>query len=214
MNSLIELVLIVLILANLVLVGTSRLASCIKAVGIQGFALGLLPLLLPDHALNLGVIGLAAGSMVIKGLVFPLLLFRAMKVANVRHEIEPSIGFSLSVLVGIVCLALSLWLGGRLAPPRPVANPLVLPAALFTVLMGLFVIVTRVRALTQVIGYLVLENGIYLFGLALARDVPLLVEMGVLLDVFVAVFVMGITIFHISREFDHIDVDQLSTLRD
>jgi hydrogenase-4 component E len=76
------------------------------------------------------------------------------------------------------------------------------------------VIVSRKKALSQVMGYLVLENGIYLFGITLGREAPLLVEMGVSLDVFVAVFVMGIIIFHISREFDHIDVDQLASLKD
>jgi hydrogenase-4 component E len=76
------------------------------------------------------------------------------------------------------------------------------------------VIITRFNALNQVVGYLVLENGVYLFGLILAPEVPLLVEMGILLDVFVAVFVMGIAIFHISREFDHLEVDQLTTLKD
>jgi len=81
-------------------------------------------------------------------------------------------------------------------------------------LTGLFVIVSRFNALNQVVGYLVLENGVTMFGLLLAPEVPFLVEMGILLDVFVAVFVMGITIFHISREFEHIDVEQLTTLRD
>ena len=59
-----------------------------------------------------------------------------------------------------------------------------------------------------------MENGIYAFGMAFAVEEPLLVEMGILLDVFVAVFVMGITIYHISREFDHIDTDRLSALKD
>ncbi len=58
-----------------------------------------------------------------------------------------------------------------------------------------------------------MENGIYAFGVALVGGVPLLVELGVLLDVFVAVFVMGIAIYHINREFDHIDADQLDRLR-
>lgn len=63
------------------------------------------------------------------------------------------------------------------------------------------------------VGYLVLENGIAAFGLAVVPDVPLLVELGLLLDVFVAVFVMAIIIYHISREFDHIDADRLSALK-
>jgi hydrogenase-4 component E len=78
----------------------------------------------------------------------------------------------------------------------------------------LLLIVSRRKAVTQTLGYLAMENGIYAFGLAFAVEEPLLVEMGVLLDVFVAVFVMGIAIHHISREFDHIDTDRLSALKD
>jgi len=59
-----------------------------------------------------------------------------------------------------------------------------------------------------------MENGIYTFGVGLVRESPLLVELGVMLDVFVAVLVMGVAVFHISREFDHIDVDQLTHLKD
>ena len=86
--------------------------------------------------------------------------------------------------------------------------------ALFSIFAGLFLIISRKRAVSQVLGFLVLENGIYTFGVGVAARTPLLVEAGVLLDVFVAVFVMGITIFHISREFDHIEIDRLSTLKD
>ncbi len=81
-------------------------------------------------------------------------------------------------------------------------------------MMGLFMTVSRLKALTQVIGYLVFENGIYIFGLLASRDMPWLLEMGVLLDVFVAVFVMGIVIHHISREFDSIHTDRLTQLKE
>ena len=81
------------------------------------------------------------------------------------------------------------------------------------VLVGLFLIVSRRKAITQVLGYIVAENGIYALGVALVGGVPLLVELGVLLDVFVAVFIMSIAAYHISREFDHIDVDQLDRLK-
>ena len=113
-------------------------------------------------------------------------------------------------------IGLSFWIGSRfqLPPAVPVVSRLALPVAVATLLSGLFVIVTRRQALMQVLGYLVLENGIFVFGLALAHEEPLLVEMGILLDIFVAVFVMGIAVFHISREFEHIDVEKLSELRD
>jgi hydrogenase-4 component E len=66
----------------------------------------------------------------------------------------------------------------------------------------------------QVLGYLVMENGIYTFGVGLVQGTPMLVELAILLDVFVGVFVMGIAIFHISRAFDHIDTERLRALRD
>jgi hydrogenase-4 component E len=80
--------------------------------------------------------------------------------------------------------------------------------------VGFVLLVTRRKAITQVLGYLTLENGVYAFGAAVALDMPVMVELGILLDVFVGVFVMGIAIFHISREFDHIDTDRLVNLSD
>jgi len=105
-------------------------------------------------------------------------------------------------------------LSSHLPMPAVGAAQFLIPVALFTMMVGLFLIASRVKAVTQVLGYLATENGIYAFGLAFAVEEPLLVEMGILLDVFVAVFVMGITIHHISREFDHIDTDRLSALKD
>jgi hydrogenase-4 component E len=159
---------------------------------------------------------IAVVSFALKGLVFPRLLLRSQFEAGVRHEVAPVVGYAASILFGIIILAASSWLaaGFKLPPERQVVSDLVLPVALSTVLSGLFLIVTRKQALMQVLGYLVLENGIYIFGVGLAHEEPLLVEMGILLDVFVAVFVMGIAMFHISREFDHISIDQLSQLKD
>jgi len=85
--------------------------------------------------------------------------------------------------------------------------------AFFAILAGLFLIVSRKRAVNQVLGFVVLENGVFTFGVGVLEGTSFLVEAGVLLDVFVAVFVMGIMVFHINREFDHIETDQLSTLK-
>ena len=82
------------------------------------------------------------------------------------------------------------------------------------VLCGLFLIACRRTAITQVVGYLVLANGVTLFGIGLALEQPLLVELGILLNVFFAVMVMGIAIYHINQEFDSIDVSKLDSLRD
>jgi hydrogenase-4 component E len=205
--------LVALLLVNFLLLGSSRLGACIRFVAAQGVLLGLLTLTDPE-GLSARAIAMAAGSAVLKGVVFPLLLRKALGGAGVRREVQPFVGFTASVLIGMGTLAVSVWLGTRLALPFPLVSPLLVPVAFFTMLTGLFLIVSRKTALAQVLGYLVLENGVYAFGVPLASKAPFLVELGVLLDVFVAVFIMGIMVYNISREFDHIDAAQLSELRD
>jgi hydrogenase-4 component E len=184
-------------------------------IALQGFAVGLTPLLL-GHAVTdwARTVVLAVAAIGLKAYLFPRLLRRALRDAQVREEASPLVGSSLSLLLGVVLLALSLWLGQRLQPPTQPPTKLFLPTALFTLFCGLFLICARSRALTQVLGYLLLENGVYLFGLAVAPEAPLLLEMGTLLDVFLAVLVMGVALFHINRAFDSIDVNRLSSLKD
>ena len=209
----IEGVLVILMLTSLWLLGSSRLLSCIAAVSVQGVLLGLLPLLIGIDVPLWRLLLQAGVSIGLKGIAFPLLLLRAVRSVDARREVEPFVGYSASLLIGVALLAGSLFTGLRL--PLPGSSPLLLvPAALFTAVTGLFIIVARRSAIVQALGYLAMESGIAAFGLALAEQEPLLVEMGTLLDAFVAVFVMGITIFHINREFDHIDSDRLSSLRD
>jgi len=131
----------------------------------------------------------------------------------VRREVEPYVGYTASLLFGVLALGASLWIESRIRLAGAGFSPLAGPVAIFTILVGLFLIVSRRKAVSQVLGYLVMENGIYVLGISLAAEMPALVEMGVLLDVFVAVFVMSIATYHINREFDHIDVDQLDTLK-
>ena len=215
MNPWLEIVLVLLILTNLHLLGSSRLSACIRTVAIQALLLGAIPLL--AHAGNVGLLRLLLLTLVstlIKAGVLPWMLRRAGREAGVQTEVEPIIGFTTSLVLGLGLLAAALHVGNRLPMPGVEGTNFLVPVALFTMMVGMLLIVGRRKAIMQALGYLAMENGIYAFGLAFAVEEPLLVEMGVLLDVFVAVFVMGIAIHHISREFDHIDTDRLSALKD
>ena len=210
----VEAVLALLVITDLLLLGSSRLRSCVRVVAVQGVVVSLLPLLLHggDNPARAWV--LTAGGVAVKGAIFPWVLLRVLREAGVRREVEPFVGHTLSVLVGASSLVFALWVDARPRLPATLAgSPLTVPVGLATLLIGLFVIVSRRKAITQVLGYIVVENGIYALGVALVGGVPLLVEFGVLLDVFVAVFIMSIAAYHISREFDHIDVDQLDRLK-
>ncbi len=213
MHNAIEIILIFLILTDLVLLGSSRLRNAIRIVALQGVALGLLPLLTAGAVTWHGAL-LGLGSAGIKGWVFPALMNRALRETNASREIEPFVGFIPSLLIGVGVLAVSFGFGARLPLPWAAPSVLLVPAGLFTVWTGLFLIMARRKAITQVLGYIVMENGIFTLGMVLVEAMPLLVELGVLLDIFVAVFVMGIIVFQINREFDHIDSDQLSALKE
>jgi hydrogenase-4 component E len=210
-----EAVIALLVITDLLLLGSSRLRSCITVAALQGAVVSLLPVLLHGDEGWVRAWSLTVGSMLLKGGVFPWLLRRVLRESGVRREVEPFVGHTLSVLVGVAALAFAVWVDARLALPASATGhaPLLIPAGLATLLVGLFLIVSRRTAVTQVLGYLVVENGIYAVGVALVGGVPLLVELGVLMDIFVAVFIMSIAAYHISREFDHIDVDQLDRLR-
>jgi len=208
-----NLILVLVVLTNLKLLGSSRLGASIRVVALQGMVLGLLPVLAHLQDLSVHFMLLAAGTIVLKGIVFPRMLFRAVREAEVAREIEPYVGYVASQVTGVLALGASFWMCTRLTMPENIASPWLAPVALFSIFAGLFLIVARKRALNQVLGFLVLENGIYTFGVGIVAETPFLVELGVLLDVFVAVFVMGIAVYHINREFDHIETDRLDRLK-
>lgn len=213
MDVWIETLMVLLILSNILLLGVSSLNTCIRVVALQGILLGVFTFLAQADDITLRIGLFAIVSTVLKAIIFPACLFRAIREAGVRREIEPFVGYASSIAAGIVMLAISQWINLRLPIDMGRPLPLVVPTSLMTMFTGLFLIVTRKKALTQALGYLVFENGIYAFGIATAGEIPIFVEFGVLLDVFVAVFVMGIVIYHINREFDHIDTDRLSSLK-
>ena len=202
-----EVVMILLVLGNFLILGTARLSSCVRAVAVQGVLLGILPLLL-FTGWSVHAIVLATGTIAIKGILVPRFLLWAIREASVRRELEPRVGFAASLVLGTIVLALSFGLTQRWAPAVEGGTVLV-AVAVTTVLHGLFILTARRKAITQVVGYIMMENGIYLFGLSQAQQVPFLVELGVLLDVFVGIFIMGIVMFHINREFDSIDASRL-----
>jgi len=204
---------VLLVLSSLALLGTSRIRSGIRLVATQGALLAVILLADPGELPTIRLLALAAATLVLKSAVFPWLLLRAQREARVQEELQPFVGYQFSIAAGVVLLGVAVWLSDRLTVP-PLAHSLDLTVALFLIFVGLFVLVSRRIAIGQVLGYIVLENGIALFGLTVAGHEPLLIELGILLDVFVAVFVMGIAIVHINREFDHIEVDRLTALRD
>lgn len=210
--SLAQVALYLVLLTNFAVLGTSRLSACIRILALQGVLLGILPLLI-EHSFSLHLLALAAGTILIKAVVLPAFLRWAIREASVRREIEPLVGYMTSLLLGALALAIAFAVANVL-PMQAVYTNLLVPVSLMSLMCGLIVLSTRNKALMQVLGYLMLENGIYLFGLTQSERVPFLVDVGVLLDVFVGVFIMGIVVFHINREFDSLSAARLTELHD
>jgi len=213
MHSVVDPLLVVILLLNFFLLGTTRLRAAIAGSAAQGVILGLLAALV-HVSVGPRPLLIAAGAAFIKGLVIPVLLIRAMRDAGIRREIDPLVGFIPSLLLGAIALAVSLIFAQTLPVVPSQAGSLLLPASFATVLTGFIVLTTRRKAITQVVGYLTLENGIFIMGLSILEAMPFLVEIGVLLDLFVGIFVMGIIINHINREFSSLDTSRLSALKE
>lgn len=225
--NIVDTCMVLALILNFYILGVARLRMLIIVVALQGVLLGMMyPIVhqsfLPDtggltslQPISLLRLGLLTAAIVgIKGLLIPKLLFKAVLLADMRTTISSVIGFVPTLLLGGIGTGGALIFAARLPLPAGHQHPLLIPAALATVLAGFLMLVTRREALGQVLGYIVMENGIFIFGLLLIEAVPLLVELGVVLDLFVGVFVMGIIVNHVSRAFPEASTEHLTTLRE
>jgi hydrogenase-4 component E len=211
MQAVVDPLLVVLLLVNFFLLGTSRLRALINGSAAQGALLAFLVLSVHGE-ITWQALAIALATVALKSAVIPSMLSRAMRDAAIHREVEPVIGFVPSLLLGSLGTGLSLVFARTLPLAPEHLGSLLVPASLATAFTGFLLLATRRKAIAQVVGYLALENGVFVMGLTLVEAMPLLVEIGVLLDLVVAIFVMGIIIEHISREFSSIDTARPGSL--
>lgn len=213
MHQVIDPLLIGALTLNFVALGVSRIRAVINAIALQGILLGALAYF--THP-EIGIRGIILAGMIVllKGFAIPAFLVHAMREADIQHEVKPIVNYVTSLLLGAVGTGLAMIFSYTLPLAEPHAKSLLVPASLSTVWIGFLMLTTRRKAIMQVVGYLMLENGIFLFGLLLLEAMPFLVEIGVLLDLFTGVFVMGIIIHHINREFSSTDTENLTELKE
>ena len=213
MNSLLNALLVIVLALNLFALGTSRILTVIKVVSLQGILLGILPLIMEDH-LALAAVLASVVAILLKGLIIPSMMMRAMRDVQIKRETEPMIGFLPSMLLGALATGFSLLFASALPLASEHTTPLLVPASLATIFTGFILLTTRTKAITQIMGYLMLENGIYIFGMLLVGAMPLVVELGALLDLFVAIFVICIIVNHINQTFSSLDTRRMAALKE
>ncbi|MBF0547480.1 MAG: hypothetical protein HQM08_23775 [Candidatus Riflebacteria bacterium] len=208
-----DLLIILVVLTNLRVLATGRMTSLISWVAVQGILLGLFALLSRWSHLTLDVFIVGFVALILKGYVFPRFLLQTTKTVHVGREIEPYIGYIASILIGVLALIVSLWLGTRLQIPGRDMSRLLIPATLFSIFTGQFIIISRKMAIAQVSGFLVMENGAFMLGVGTLYYAPFLVEIGVLLDMFAAVLIWTVLIRFMNRAFHNIDTHELQRLK-
>jgi hydrogenase-4 component E len=209
------LLLVTLLALDLYMVSTTRIDACIRASILQAIVLAALPFVLGGidarSTLNeqLHLVALAAATQVVKGIFIPWLLLRALRDLGSHREFEPFVSLHYSQLVNGALCGAAFWMASALPWPVPPGHTLELGVALATLLIGLYMALNRRKTVSQVLGYLVIESGLFVAGWTLLRQPSLLVELGVLLDLLVASMVMGILATRIEAVTDRIEqVDQ------
>jgi hydrogenase-4 component E len=217
MINYIDAILVMILLSVLLSLESNRLFALVKIMGLQGIMVSLVPLFIEQHS-NLGSGGLIFFQIMIliKGFLIPGLLYYAVQRVAIKREVEPLIGYHASLFVGLMMILVSVFITNKLQISLPGGHSLLLITAITTLGAGLFLMMSRTKAITQVIGYLMLENGIYLVGTALTKQshTIYIVEFGVLLDLLVGVMIMGIILHNINRAFDDVDTALLGRLKD
>lgn len=210
--SVIDLVSVGILLTAIAMNGMKRLESCVKAYAVNSW---LLSALIAIVAFMIGEFHLYIASLVTflsKGIVIPIFLRKVVREMKVTHEIEPYISNALSltisgILVAIVYASLKegIFVTGL--------SRNVLQISLAVILIGLFAMITRRKAITQVIGLLFMENGLFLAGFSLTYGMPMIIELGVLFDMLMGVIILGIFAVQIRRAFASSDLDKLTILK-
>jgi hydrogenase-4 component E len=190
------------------------LAAIVRLFALQGAALALLIAVLGVHEKDAEVVVLAAGIGVLRVLVLPWLLRRAMAGGGPGRETQPLVNVATSLTIAALLGLLAYAVTRPIVRLDPAPATHAVPIALTVVLIGLFVLVTRRRALSQIVGFLLMDNGITAVAFLTTSGVPLIVELGVSLDVLLAVLVLQVLTARMRDAFGDTDLDDLRELRD
>lgn len=195
------------------MVGQQSLFTTIRLYGMQSLLLAAVAVSMAISGARPHLLVMAALTVAFKGVAIPLFLMRVVDRVGIHREIEPFLSVPASLLA---CLALTV-VGYQVSTgfPQGVAGLThhVLAIGLSTLLIGLFLMITRKKAITQVLALLTVENAIFLVALGITSGMPLVVELGIFFDAILAVLVLGVLVRRIVDRFESMDVSRLSRLK-
>jgi len=186
----------------------------VRAFALQSFVLAFLSVLIAIYTDSFQLFGVGVALVIVKVVVIPRVLNRAVAKIGISRVAAPYLGTAPALIVCVLLAIIAFYVMTPIAASNPLPTADAMPLAFAGVLIGFFIMVDRRRAVTQILGFLMLENGIFLLALLTTYGVPFIVEMGVFLDVLVAVLIMEVFVYHIKDNFDSIDVGELGKLKE
>jgi hydrogenase-4 component E len=156
----------------------------------------------------------AALTLVLKVIVIPLLLYRVIDKLNVRWDVETLINIPTTMVIGIVLVIFAFNLAQPIAQFSTTINRGSLGIALACVLLSFMMMITRSKAVPQVIGFLSMENGLFFAATSATYGMPMVVELGIALDVLVGILILGVFMFQIREKFESLDISHLEKLKE
>jgi hydrogenase-4 component E len=208
----INVLLITFIITLLYLAIANRIITYIHILSLQGFILFGVAFLQLSEFNTLNLVLILLETVVFKAIAAPLFLSRLIKKNNITREAEPFLPNFLSLVIVTVIVIITILLANSIKDTK--LDKIFFIVALSTLFTGLYLIATRRKIITHVIGYLIIENGVFVLSLAVGNEMPMLVNLGVMLDIFASVLILGIFLQKIGDVFKNVDVDQLSNLKD
>ncbi|KVP66286.1 hypothetical protein [Burkholderia ubonensis] len=204
----------VLLLLSFAMLSQRRILSLIHLYTLQGVALVLANLILGIETGDAHLYVSAGLTAVLKVGVIPWILYRLVRRLNVQADVEPLINIPTTLLIGIVLVIVAFNVAAPISQLATSVARGTLGIALACVLLSFMAMITRAKAIPQVIGFLSMENGLFFAATAATNGMPMIVELGIGLDVLVGILILGVFMFQIREQFDSLDIHHLEKLKD
>ncbi len=210
-SGVMQLFIALILVSTFLILGSTRLYSCVRAFGIQSFLLACVAGVVAFSTGKLDIYIVAILTLAIKALLIPYIFIYIIREIKVKREIALYVSISHSLIIGGILVVISYYLIRSINVITDLSS-FALSASMSLVSIGLFIMISRKKAIMQMLGILIMENGLFLGAISLTYGMPLLVELGIFFDVLIGVLIMGILIFRINKTFETIDTDMLKTL--
>ena len=203
-------------LTMLYLAATSRIVSHVRLLVMQGILLFLICACHFEHQSALNITFLTIETLIVKTVVIPWFLFKVLKKTRANRDVSANIPHFYCLVSASIILLCGFLLPNHFfnSDTMKMISPLYFGVSLATIIISLWLITIKHKIISNVIEFITMENGIFLLSLSVAKEMPVLVNMGVLLDVFIAIYILGLFINEINREFKDLEVSNLSDLKD